>query len=94
MKSDFEQYKIDLTGRVTYDMQGKELTGGLSYSPGTSVTFIVGGMIKNVRLSYSYELFTNGIGASGGSHDIVFGYSMDMNFGKKAKNKHKSVRIL
>ena len=94
VKSDFEQYKIDLTGRVTYDMQGKELTGGLSYSPGTSVTFIVGGMIKNVRLSYSYELFTNGIGASGGSHDIVFGYSMDMNFGKKAKNKHKSVRIL
>ncbi len=94
VKSDFSEYKIDLTGRVTYDLQGKELMGGLSYSPATSVTFIVGGMIKNIRLSYSYEMFTNGIGISSGSHDIVFGYFMDMNFGKKAKNKHKSVRIL
>lgn len=94
VKSDFVQYKIDLTGRVTYTINEKELMGGLSYSPGTSMTFVVGGMIKNVRLSYSYELFTNGIGAGHGSHDVVFGYIMDMNFGKKAKNKHKSVRIL
>lgn len=94
LKSNMDQYKLDLTGRATYIYREKELCGGLSYSPGTSVTFIVGGMIKNVRLSYSYELFTNGIGAANGSHDIVLGYSMDMNFGQKGKNKHKSVRIL
>lgn len=94
VKSDFAQYKIDITGRATYSFKGKELYGGLSYSPGTSATFMVGGMIKNIKLCYSYELFTNGIGASNGSHDIVLGYSMDMNFGQKGKNKHKSVRIL
>lgn len=94
LKSNMDEYKLDITGRATYNYKEKELCGGLSYSPGTSVTFIVGGMIKNVRLSYSYELFTNGIGATNGSHDIVLGYSMDMNFGQKGKNKHKSVRIL
>ncbi len=94
LKSDLVDYKLDITGRATYSYKEKELCGGLSYSPGTSVTIMVGGMIKNVRLCYSYELFTNGIGMSHGSHDLVLGYSMDMNFGQKGKNKHKSVRIL
>ena len=94
VKTNMEQYKINLTGRATYTINERELTGGLSYSPGTSVTFIAGGMMQNVRLTYCYELFTNGIGMTHGSHDVVFAYMMDLNFGKNAKNKHKSVRIL
>lgn len=94
VKSDFTDYKLDLSCRGTYVWNGKEFLAGVSYSPSTSATFMIGAMMKNVRLTYSYELFTNGIGAASGSHDLVLGYSMDMNFGQKAKNKHKSVRIL
>ena len=60
----------------------------------TSVTFIAGLEMMNITLSYGYELFTSGVGAANGNHDIFLGYQIDLGKFKKGKNKHNSIRIL
>lgn len=92
--TDLGMVRVDLTVRGTYQFQSNSYYAGLSYSPGTSVTFLLGGRIRQVLVGYAYELFTNGVGWQTGSHDLVIGYSMDVDFFKKGKNLHKSVRYL
>lgn len=94
IKSDLVSTKVDLTGRLFYHYNDKTFCGGLSYSPGTSVTFLVGATIKNITMGYGYDLFTSKIGAVSGSHDLFINYSTDLNFSNHGKNKHKSIRIL
>lgn len=94
LKTDFVATKVDLTARVLYKWNEKTLFGGLSYSPGTSVTFSIGAKIKDINVGYAYDMFTSNIGIGNGSHDLVVNYSLDMNFFGKSKNKHKSIRIL
>lgn len=94
LKSDMVSTKVDVTGRVFYDYNDKTFCGGLSYSPGTSVTFSVGAKIKNITVGYAYDMFTSEIGAGSGSHDLIINYSTDINFSGHSKNKHKSIRIL
>ena len=48
----------------------------------------------NITASYGYELFTSGIGAANGSHDIFLGYKINLDIFKKEKNKHNSIRVL
>lgn len=93
-RSDGSGMRGDITGRVAYNGNKYRLYGGLSYSPVNSVTFLLGGDFHGIVLGYSYELYTSGIGASSGTHEIVLGYQTDLNLFKKGKNKHKSVRIL
>ena len=71
-----------------------ELYGGVSYSPMNSVSFLFGGDFHGINLGYAYEMYTAGIGALNGSHEIIIGYKTELNLFKKGKNKHKSVRIL
>ena len=40
----------------------------------------------NITISYGYELYTQGVGAENGSHDIFIGYKLDLNIFKKGKN--------
>lgn len=94
LKTDMLSTKLDLTARLFYKWEDKDFYGGLSYSPGTSVTVALGAKIKDISVGYAYEIFTSKIGAAGGSHDLVVNYSLNMNFFGKSKNKHKSVRIL
>lgn len=94
LKSDLVSTKVDLTGRMFYNYNDKTLYGGLSYSPGTSVTFLVGAKIKNITVGYAYDMFTSQIGAGSGSHDLFINYTTDINFSGHSKNKHKSIRIL
>ena len=94
LKSDLVSTKVDLTGRMFYNYNDKTFYGGLSYSPGTSVTFLVGAKIKNITVGYAYDMFTSQIGAGSGSHDLIVNYSTDINFSGHSKNKHKSIRIL
>jgi hypothetical protein len=67
---------------------------GLSVSPTNSVTVIVGGNIHGVHLGYSYEIYTSAISPGNGSHELFVGYQTELNFVKKGRNLHKSVRIL
>ena len=72
----------------------KMLYAGVGYSPTNSVTAMVGGNFHGICLGYSYEMFTSGTGMGNGCHELFVGYQMDLNFVKKGRNRHQSVRIL
>lgn len=92
--TDGTSLRTDITLRGTYLIKEKQFYGGITYSPSTSVTFLFGGEINSIRFGYAYELFTSGVGAANGSHDLFVGYTMDLDLFKKSKNKHKSIRVL
>ncbi len=92
--TDLVSWRADITGKGTYSYNEKEYFAGLTYSPNTSVTIFFGVEFMNITASYGYELFTSGIGAKNGNHDIFIGYKMDLEIFKKGKNKHNSIRIL
>lgn len=92
--TDFVAWRADITARGTYSYNEKQFFGGVTYSPDVSVAFFVGLEMMNITASYAYELFTSGIGAANGSHDIFLGYQINLDIFKKEKNKHNSIRIL
>ena len=94
LQSDFTSTRLDVTGQLFYSYRSKVLSGGLTYSPDTSVTFNIGLTVQGVTLGYAYECFTSKIGVASGSHDLVVRYALDLNVFKKNRNLHKSVRIL
>lgn len=87
-------YTADITVRGKYAIRENALFAGLGYSPSTSVTVLVGGRIKDISLGYAYQIYTSGVGALNGGHDLFLSYSKQMDFGKKRKNAHKTVRYL
>jgi len=94
LRTDGAAYRGDITGRLVYKNENKEMYGGLSYSPTNSLTLLIGGNVQGIIIGYSYEYYTSAISFYNGSHELFIGYQMDLNFDKKGKNKHKSVRIL
>jgi type IX secretion system PorP/SprF family membrane protein len=92
--TDLVGWRASITALGTYSYNGKDFFGGVTYSPMTSVAFILGVEMMNITASYGYELFTSGIGAENGNHDIFIGYKIDLEIFKKGKNKHNSIRIL
>ena len=87
-------YRADVTARLLYQNEKKRLYGGVGYSPKNSVTAFVGGSFHGFNLGYSYEVYTSKISPANGSHEVFVGYQMDLNFRKKGRNLHKSVRYL
>ena len=92
--TDLQAWRADVTIRGTYTYDEKRYYVGVTYSPMTSVAFLIGGEINGISFGYAYELFTSGVGAIHGSHDLYVGYVMDLDLFKKGRNKHKSIRIL
>ena len=92
--TDLQSWRADLTLRGTYTYDEKQYYAGLTYSPMTSVTILLGGEINSISFGYAYELFTSGVGLIHGSHDLYVEYVMDLDLFKKGRNKHKSIRIL
>lgn len=88
------ELRANITAALRYERERKLLYGGVTYTPERSVTAFVGGMFHGVNLSYSYEAFTNGLGLGFGQHEVTLSYSMELDFSKKGRNYHKSVRWL
>ncbi len=93
-RTDMQDWRADVTARLCYDGSKHKMYGGLSYSPTRSVTVLLGIDFHGVNVGYAYEIYTGGIGALHGTHELVLGYQTDLNLFKKGKNKHKSVRLL
>lgn len=93
-RTDGTVYRVDITGRLKYVNDKKMMYGGLSYSPTNSVTLLVGGMFHGICIGYSYEVYTSAISIGNGSHEVFLGYQTDIDFGKKGRNRHISVRYL
>lgn len=94
VRSDLDTWRADFTALATYKGSKGRLYAGLGYSPTISATVYVGGDFHGIQLGYAYEIFTSGIGALQGTHEISIGYVTDLNLFKKGRNRHQSVRIL
>ena len=94
VQSDLDFYRVDLSVRGFYQYDGTLLYAGAMYSPGTSVTAMIGGKVMDVLIGYAYEFYTSGVGAFKGSHDLMVTWQTDVDFFKKGRNVHKSVRYL
>lgn len=94
VESDLSFYRTDISLRGSYEYDQTLLYVGATYSPNISVTAMVGGRVKGVLIGYAYEFYTGGVGLLNGSHDIMVNWQTDVDFFKKGKNVHKSVRYL
>ena len=94
VRSDLMNWRGDINARLMYDGNKHKLYGGLMYSPTISVGMMLGFDFHGINIGYSYEVYTGGIGALSGTHEILIGYQHDLDFSKKGKNLHKSVRLL
>ena len=94
LMTDLVSYRADITAKGNYKYNNRNIFGGVTYSPATSVALFLGMELTNVTLSYGYEIFTSGVGAAHGNHDIYIGYDFNFDIFKKGKNKHNSIRVL
>ena len=94
VQTDMQSWREDLQCKFCMDYDGKILYVGVGYSPTISTTFLIGGSFHGIRIGYSYQLYTSGIGAANGAHEIVLNYQVDLDLFKKGRNAHKSVRWL
>lgn len=73
----------------------KFLFGGIAYRWNDAVSINLGAEIKNFILGYSYDIPTTRIlKASSGSHEIIVGYKMKLDFSGKNRNRHRSIRLM
>lgn len=93
-RTDGTVWRADLTARLCYETNGKVMYGGVSYAPQTSVTLLLGGTFHGILFGYSYEAYTSAVSLVNGSHGLFVGYQTNLNFEKKGRNLHKSVRWL
>jgi type IX secretion system PorP/SprF family membrane protein len=94
LRTDLQAWRGDVTARLAYNGEKLHMYAGLTYSPTVSVGLLLGTTFHGIRIGYSYEMYTSGIGALYGTHELVLGYQTDLNLFKKGKNMHKSVRLL
>lgn len=92
LTSDFTGFTGEVAMRSTYN---RFLTFGLSYRWQDAIGVTIGGEYKNFFLGYAYEYPLSGINkATSGSHEIVAGYSLKLDFSGKNRNKHRSIRLM
>lgn len=86
----------DFTGQV--DMRARYnrmFSFGVGYRWKSGINVSLGAEFKNFYLGYSYEYPLSAIAkASSGSHEIVAGYSLKLDFSQKNKNRHRSIRLM
>ena len=92
LTSDLSWFTGEIAMRTTYN---KFLTVGLAYRYQDALGVTIGAEYKNFFLGYAYEYPLSGINkASSGSHELIAGYSLKLDFSGKNKNKHRSIRIM
>lgn len=94
LRSDGVGYRADVTARLKYTHEGRMMYAGVGYSPTNSVTAMIGGLFHGVSLGYSYEVYTSALSFGNGSHELFVGYQTELDFHKKGRNRHQSVRFL
>ena len=94
VRSDLQAWRGDINARLVYKSPQGRIYAGLGYSPTVSASVFIGGDFHGIQLGYCYELYTGGVGALQGTHELSIGYVTDLNLFKKGKNRHQSVRLL
>lgn len=93
-RTDFTQYRGDVTARFIFERDKNSFDFGLNYAPRHSVALFLGCVFHGVNLRYSYEANIRGMGLGAGQHEVTLGYQLPLNLQKKGRNLHRSVRWL
>ncbi len=92
MHTDFNTFSAELTMRARLR---RFLSFGVGYRYKDAVSLMIGADYKNFFLGYSYDYPVSAISKiSSGSHEIIAGYSIKLDFSNKNRYKHRSIRIL
>ena len=92
VRTDFSNFSAEVTMRATYN---RFISFGLGYRYKEAISAMVAAEFKNFFIGYAYDYPMSAISkASSGSHEIVAGYMIKLNYGEKNKNKHRSIRIM
>lgn len=76
-------------------LYNKMFFAGLAYRWNDAVAVSLGAEIKNFTLGYSYDIPTSKLlKATSGSHEIVVGYRLKLDFSGKNRNRHRSIRLM
>ena len=94
VRTDLSAWRGDITARLLYNSPKLKMYAGLGYSPTISASVFIGGDFHGIQLGYCYEIYTGGVGALQGTHEISLGYTTTLDLFKKGRNRHQSVRIL
>lgn len=94
VQTDAVAYRVNMTARVKYEHEKKMFYAGVACSPSNSVAVLIGGNFHGISLGYSYEFYTTALKIGNGSHELFVSYQTVINFQKKGRNRHQSVRIL
>ncbi|MDE5773626.1 MAG: PorP/SprF family type IX secretion system membrane protein [Muribaculaceae bacterium] len=90
--TNFERFTAQATMRATYN---KFITFGAGYRWQEAVYATIGAEFKNFYIGYAYDYPLSAIGkASSGSHELILGYQLKLDFSGKNRNKHRSIRIM
>lgn len=90
--TDFSDFNVQAAMRARYN---KFLSFGIGYRYKDAVSVMVAAEFKNFFIGYSYDYPTSAISkASSGSHEIIAGYQIKLDFSGVNKNKHRSIRIM
>lgn len=92
IKTDFATFTAELTARARYN---RFLSVGVGYRHKDAVSFMAAAEFRNFFIGYSYDYPVSAISkASSGSHEIIAGYCVKLDFGDKNKHRHRSIRIM
>lgn len=90
--TDFSRFTASAAMRATYN---RFISFGLGYRYKEAFSATIAAEFKNFFIGYAYDYPLSALGkASSGSHEVVIGYNVKLNFGEKNKNKHRSIRIM
>lgn len=92
VKTDLSRVTADITMRASWN---KFLNFGLGYRYNDAVSVMIGAEFKNFFVGYSYDYPVTAIAhGTSGSHELVAGYQLKLDFTGKNRNKHRSIRIM
>lgn len=92
VRTNFSDFSSDVTARAVYN---KFISFGVGYRWNDAVSVMVGAEFKNFFLGYAYDYPLSAIAkGSSGSHEIIAGYQLKLDFSEKNRNKHRSIRIM
>lgn len=92
VKTDLSMFTAEATVQARYN---KFLRFGVGYRWKDAISIMAGVEIKNFFLGYAYDYPMSAISkASSGSHELVAGYQLKLDFSGKNKNKHRSIRLM
>lgn len=91
-RTDFSGFGAEVTARAQYN---KFLSFGIGYRWKEALSVMVGAEFKNFFLGYAFDYPLSAINrASSGSHEIIAGYSLKLDFSGKNRNRHRSIRLM